>query len=115
MMKIGMESTGIYHIPLYNHLRTSKNNIVRALDIIFPKLSNAVDINVDTVDVLSKYVTPGDFMSSDPKEIEKYLSKRRYGKIMKIESDSHVNINLDRTLRMEISSLIRIPKVLQDK
>ena len=22
MMKIGMESTGIYHIPLYNHLRT---------------------------------------------------------------------------------------------
>ncbi len=22
MMRIGMESTGIYHIPLYNHLRT---------------------------------------------------------------------------------------------
>ena len=22
MMKIGMESTGIYHIPLYNHLKT---------------------------------------------------------------------------------------------
>ena len=187
MMKIGMESTGIYHIPLYNHLRTggfpvrilnglevrgmkksrvrkttndtidaesiarylmireeketfavpenfrnlrefitaysiitdkirtTKNNLIRAMDMIFPGLSNAVDINADTVDMLSKYMTPEDFISADPAEIEKYVSKRRYGKIMKIASDSPANLSLERSLRMEISSLIRILKVLMDE
>ncbi len=187
MMKIGMESTGIYHIPLYNHLRThgfpvrilnglevrgmkksrvrkttndtidaesiarylmireeketfvvpenfrnlremitaysivtdkirtSKNNLVRAMDMIFPGLSNAIDINDDTIDMLSKYVTPEDFISADPGEIEKYVSKRRYDKIMKVASDSPVNLTLERSLRMEISSLIRILKVLMDE
>ena len=187
MMKIGMESTGIYHIPLYNHLRAygfpvrilnglevrgmkqsiarkttndtidaesiarylmiseeketfvvpenfinlreiitaysivsdkiraTKNNLIRAIDMIFPGLSNAIDINEDTVDMLSKYVTPEDFISADTDEIEKYISKRRYGKIMKIASDSPVNITMERSLRMEISSLIRILKVLMEE
>ena len=187
MMKISMESTGIYHIPLYNHLRTyefhvrilnglkvrgmkksmvrktkndtidaesiarylmirdekerfavpenfmnlrkfitayssvtdkirtSKNNLIRALDMIFPGLSNAIDINADTVDMLSKYMTPEDFISADPAEIEKYVSKRRYGNIMKIASDSPVNLSLERSLRMVISFLIRIVKVLMNK
>ena len=186
-MKIGMESTGIYHIPLYNHLRTggfpvrilnglevrgmkksrvrkttndtidaesiarylmireeketfavpenfrnlrefitaysivtdkirtTKNNLIRAMDMIFPGLSNAVDINDDAIDMLSKYMTPEDFISADPAEIEKYVSKRRYGKIMKIASDSPANFSLERSLRMEISSLIRILKVLMDE
>ena len=187
MMKIGMESTGIYHIPLYNHLRaygfpvrilnglevrgmkqsrvrkttndaidaesiarylmireeketfvvpdnfrnlrelitaysivtdkirTTKNNLIRALDMIFPGLSNAVDINADTVDMLSTFVTPEDFISADPGEIEKYVSKRRYDRIMKIASDSPANLSMERSLRMEISSLIRILKVLMDE
>jgi transposase len=187
MMKIGMESTGIYHIPLYNHLRaygfsvrilnglevrgmkksrvrkttndtidaesiarylmireeketfvvpenlrnlremitaysivtdkirTSKNNLIRAMDMIFPGLSNAIDIDEDTVEMLSKYVTSEDFISADRAEIEKYVSKRRYDKIMKIASDSPANLSLERSLRMEISSLIRILKVLMDE
>ena len=187
MMKIGMESTGIYHIPLYNHLRaygfpvrilnglevrgmkksrvrkttndaidaesiarylmikeeketfvvpdnfrnlreiitaysivtdkirTSKNNLIRAMDMIFPGLSNAIDMGEDTLDMLSRHVTPEDFISADPGEIEKYVSKRRYEKIMKIASDSPVNLSLERSLRMEISSLIRILKVLMDE
>ena len=187
MMKIEMESTGIYHIPLYNHLRTggfpvrilnglevrgmkksrvrkttndkidaesiarylmireeketfvvpdnfrnlrelitaysivtdkirtSKNNLIRAMDMIFPGLSNAVDINEDTLDMLSRYVTPEDFISADPAEIEKYVSRRRYEKIMKIAADSPSNMNMERSLRMEISSLIRILKVLMDE
>ena len=186
-MKIGMESTGIYHIPLHNHqktdrfpvrilnalevkgmkksrvrkttndtidaesiarylmiryrketfvvsenfmnlmefitaynivtgkIRTIKNNLIRALDMIFPGLSNAVDINADTVDMLRKYMAPEDFISADPAYIEKYVSKRRYDKIMKIASDSPVNLSLERSLRMEISSLIRIVKVLMDE
>ena len=71
-------------------IRTSKNNLIRALDMIFPGLSNAIDMDEDTLDLLSKYVTPEDFISADPDEIEKYLSKRRYYKIMKIASDSPV-------------------------
>ena len=170
MMKIGMESTGIYHIPLYNHLRaygfpvrilnglevrgmkksrvrkttndaidaesiarylmireeketfvvpdnfrnlreiitaysivtdkirTSKNNLIRAMDMIFPGLSNAIDMGEDTLDMLSRHVTPEDFISADPGEIEKYVSKRRYDKIMKIASDSPVNLSLERSL-----------------
>ena len=39
-------------------IRTTKNNLIIALDMIFPGLSNAVDINADTVDMLSTYVTP---------------------------------------------------------
>ena len=64
---------------------------------------------------MNKYVTPDDVISADPDEIEKYVSKRRYDKIMKIASDSPVNITLERSLRMEISSLIRILKVLMDE
>ncbi len=187
MMKIGMESTGIYHIPLYNHLRTygfqvrilnglevrgmkksrirkttndtidaesiarylmireeketfavpenlmnlrelitaysivtdkirtSKNNLIRAIDMIFPGLSNAIDMNEDTVDMLNKYVTPGDFISADRKDIEKYVSKRRYENIMKISLDSPANLALERSPRMEISSLTRILKVLMEE
>jgi transposase len=184
IMKIGMESTGIYHIPLYNHLRTYgfpvrilnglevrgmkksrvrkttndtidaesiarylmireeketfvvpenfmnlremvtaysivtdkirtlKNNLIRAMDMIFPGLSNAIDINEGTVDMLSTYVTPEDFISADRDHIEKYVSRKRYDKIMKIASDSPANLHLERSLRMEIFSLIRILKLL---
>ena len=65
-------------------IRTTKNNLIRAMDMIFPGLSNAIDLNEDTIDMLSKYITAEDFISADPKEIEKYVSKRRYDKIMKI-------------------------------
>ena len=83
--------------------------------MIFPGLSNAIDMDEDTLVLLRKYVTPEDFISADPDEIEKYLSKRRYGKIMKIASDSPVNLSMERSLRMELSSVIRILKVLQDE
>jgi transposase len=187
MMKIGMESTGIYHIPLYNHLRTygfpirilnglevrgmkksrvrkttndtidaesiarylmireekdtfvvpenfmnlretitaysvitdkirtTKNNLIRAMDMIFPGLSNIIEISADTIDMLSTYMTPEDFISADRKEIEKYVSRRRYDRIMKIASDSPANHHLERSLRMEISSLIRILKVMMEE
>ena len=64
--------------------------------------------------MLCKYITPEDFISVDPAEIEKYVSKRRCDKIMKIASDSPVDLSLERSLTMEISSLIRILKVLLD-
>ena len=75
-------------------IQATKNNLIRAIDMIFPGLTNAIDINEDTVDMLSKYVAPEDFISADTDEIEKYVSKRRYVKIMKIASDSPVNITI---------------------
>ena len=45
--------------------------------MIFPGLSNAIDIDEDTVEMLSKYVTSEDFISADRDDIEKYVSKRR--------------------------------------
>ncbi len=65
--------------------------------------------------MLSRYVTPGDFISADPAEIEKYVSRRRSEKIMKIAADSPSNMNMERSLRLEVSSLIRILKVLMDE
>ena len=56
-------------------IRTTRNNLIRALDLLFPGLSNAIDIDVDTVNMLTEYVTPEDFISADPADIEKYVSK----------------------------------------
>ena len=186
-MKIGMESTGIYHIQLYNHLRTggfpvrilnglevrgmkqsrvrkttndaidaesiarylmiredretfvvpenfrnlrefitaysivtdkirtTKNNLIRALDMIFPGLSNAIEIDSDTLDMLARYITPEDFLSADETDIENYVSKRRSGRIRKAAMNSPANPLMERSLRMEVSSLIRILKVLMDE
>ena len=83
--------------------------------MIFPGLSNAIDLNEDTIDMLSKYITAEDFISADPKEIEKYVSKRRYDKIMKIAKESPSNMNMERSLKIEISSLIRILKILLEE
>ena len=83
--------------------------------MIFPGLSNAIDLNEDTLELLNKYVTAEDFILTDPKEIEKYVSKRRYDKIMKIAKESPSNMNMERSLKIEISSLIRILKILMEE
>ena len=52
MMKIGMESTGIYHIPLYNHLRTYgfPVRILNGLDVRGMKKSRVKKTTNDTID-----------------------------------------------------------------
>ena len=49
----------------------SLDNLIGAMEVIFPGLSNAVDIDPNTLDMLSTYITPEDFLSSDQKDIEK--------------------------------------------
>ncbi len=72
-------------------------------------------MNEDTVDMLNKYVTFGDFVSVKQKDIEKYVSNRRHDKNMKIEHNSPSNMNMEISLRIEISSLIRILKILMEE
>ena len=95
--------------------RTTKNNLIRALDMIFPEITNAIDMNEDTAGMLNKYVTAEDFISADPGEIEKCVFKRRYKKIMKIPHNSSSDMNMERSVRIEISSLIRILKILMEE
>ena len=52
MMKIGMESTGIYHIPLYNHLRTGgfPVRILNGLEVRGMKQSRVRKTTNDSID-----------------------------------------------------------------
>ncbi|MEM4090744.1 MAG: transposase [Thermoplasmatales archaeon] len=52
MMKIGMESTGIYHIPLYNHLRKDgfPVRILNGLDVRGMKKSRVRKTTTDMID-----------------------------------------------------------------
>ena len=52
MMKIGMESTGIYHIPLYNHLRAYgfTVRILNGLEVRGMKKSRVRKTTNDTID-----------------------------------------------------------------
>ena len=60
MMKIGMESTGIYHIPLYNHLRTHgfPVRILNGLEVRGMKKSRVRKTTNDTIDAesIAKYL-----------------------------------------------------------
>ena len=99
-------------------IRTAKNNLIRAMDMIFPGLSNTVEIDQeidqDTLDMLSRYIGPEDFPTADQEDVRKYVS-RRTEHIRKIASDAPTNACTDKALRMEISSLIRILKVLMEE
>ena len=55
MMKIGMESTGIYHISLYNHLRTDgfPVRILKGLEVRGMKKSRVRKTTNDTIDAES--------------------------------------------------------------
>ncbi len=151
ILMIGMESTGIYHIPLYNYLtdsgfhirilnglevrgmkksrvrktsndiidaqsiarylmvtetkesylfpgdlenlkelitaydiitckiRTTKNNVIRVMDMLFRGLSNLVEIDGDTIELLEKFRTPEDFKNADQNDLLNHVSKRRAG------------------------------------
>ncbi len=186
-LKIGMESTGIYHVLLYNHLRkegfsvrilnglevrgmkksrvrktsndsidaqsiarylmvtegkesfqfpedlenlrelvtaydmltckirTTKNNIIRAMDVLFRGLSNLISINANTTDLLEKYRTAEDFMNADQNELMKYLTKRKTAGIIEAAKSAPEPGNNKQALEIEMSSLIRILNVLTDE
>ena len=85
----------------------SLDNLKGAMDVIFPGLSNAIDINPETLDMLSTNTTPEDFLSSDQKDIEKCVSKRRSEK----NKEDCFSISL---LRFSISSSLSSAFLLQE-
>ncbi len=184
---IGMESTGIYHLPLYTYLRnsgfhvrilnglevrgmkksrvrkttndsidsesiarylmvskdkdsydypdelknlrelvtaldilnakitTTKNNIIRIMDMEFPGLSNVLDLDHDTVELLEKYHTPGAFMNADDSDLQKHITKGRIEKIRAVAVKSPEPGKEREALEIELLSLLRILDILIDE
>jgi transposase len=183
-MTIGMESTGIYHLPLYMFLRNNgyhvrilnglevrgmkkarvrkttndgidaqsiarylmvskdmdsydypeelknlrelvtaldilntkivatKNNIIRIMDMEFRGLSNILDLDHDTVNLLSKYHTASDFISADESEMEKYVTKAKIKRIRSVAEKAPELGNERKALDIELKSLLRILDLL---
>ena len=186
-LTIGMESTGIYHLPLYNHMtrkgfhvrilnglevrgmkkarvrktsndaidaesiarylmvaetkesfvfpeelenlrelitaydvitckiRTTKNNVIRAMDMVFRGLSNLVDLDEKTINMLEKYKTPDDFIRAVPYDLREYVTLRRMDRIIKAAESAPLPGNNVTALRIELDSLLSILKVLNQQ
>ena len=183
-MFIGMESTGIYHLPLYRYLRnsgfhvrilnglevrgmkksrvrkttndaidsesiarylmvsrdkdsydypdelknlrelvtaldtlnskitTTKNNIIRIMDMNFRGLSGAIDLDHNTIRLLEKYHTAMDFMNADDSDLERYITKARIGKIRSVAEKAPEPGNERKALAIELLSFLRILDLL---
>ncbi len=96
-------------------IRTTKNNIVRVLDLIFRGLSNIIDIDEDTINMLEKFKTPKEFIAADQKELENYVTSRKAEHIKKAAEISPEPVYSNKALAVELSSLIRILKILLDE
>ncbi len=185
VMQIGMESTGIYHLPLYNYLRargyrirllnglevrgmkksrvrkssndaidaqsiaqylmttkekdsepfpedlldlkelvtaysiitdkirTTKNNVIRVMDMLFRGLSNIVDLDYDSIDMLSRYSTPEEFLQADQDELLHHVTKRRADRIRNAAESAPDPPGCTKALKIELGSLLRILRVLE--
>ncbi len=61
---------------IINRIRTTKNNIVRAIDMVFRGLPNIIDVDPNTIDMPVLFKTTRKFISADQKELEEYVSGR---------------------------------------
>ena len=187
MLSIGMESTGIYHLPLYNYLstegyrvrilnglevrgmkkarvrktsndtidaqliarylmvneandsfaypkelenlrelitaydvvnckiRTTKNNIIRVMEMLFSGLSSIIEINDDTIVMLERCKTPDEFISAGKDIIMQYVTPRKSERILRAAEISPRQMNSREASIIEMSSLIRILRVLNEE
>ena len=93
-------------------ITTTKNNIIRTMDMIFTGLSNAIDLNHDTIRLLEKYHTADDFINADDADLEKYLTVARIRKIRSAAEKAPEPGIEKKSLAIEILSLLRILDLL---
>ncbi|EQD40151.1 transposase ISC1190, partial [mine drainage metagenome] len=93
-------------------ISVTKNNIIRIMDMVFTGLSNAIDLNHETVKLLEKYHTAEDFMNADDADLEKYVTKAMVKRIRSIAEKSPEPGNEKRSLLIELQSLLRILDLL---
>ena len=183
-LSIGMESTGIYHMPLYNHLRnegfhvrilnglevrgmkksrvrktsndaidahsiarylmvtetkdsyefpeelenlrefitaydiltckirTTKNNIIRVIDLLFRGLSNIINLDDNAVEMLEKYRIAEEFLNADQADLLRYMSRRKTDMILRAAQSTPQPGKSKEALLIEMSSLLSILTVL---
>jgi transposase len=78
----------------------------------FRGLSNIIDLNDDTIDMLGKYKTPEDFITAGNNAIMRYVTSRKAEKILKAAQSLPIPGNNINALRIEIDSLLDILKIL---
>ena len=181
---IGMESTGIYHLPLYRYLRdngfhvrilnglevrgmkksgvrkttndsidsesiarylmvskdkdsydypdelrnlkelvtaldilttkiiTTKNNIIRIMDMEFTGLSNMINLDSKTIRMLEKYRTPQDFMKAEDSDLEAHVTRARIKAIRSAAERVPEPGTERKSLDIELLSFLRILDLL---
>ena len=58
-------------------IRTTKSNINRVLEMTFRELSNRVEVNDKTIEMLVKFRTPEDYLSAKEDDLLKYISRKK--------------------------------------
>jgi len=96
-------------------IRTTKNNVVRVMDMLFRGLSSVLDLDQDTVKLLEKYQTAENFTNADDSDLEKYITKARIRKIRSAAERSPMPGPEEKALRIELLSLIRILDILMEE
>ena len=100
---------------LTTKIRTTKNNIIRIMDMLFRGLSNVLDLDQDTVKLLEKYNTAEEFMKADDSDLEKYSTRAKIRKIRSAAEKSPEPGPERKALKIELLSFIRILGILMEE
>lgn len=96
-------------------IRTKKNNIIRAMDVLFRGLSNIIDLDENTIRMLEKFRTPDEFLIAGRDGLIPYVTSKKADLILKAAGSSLSSRSNSNALKIETESLIRILKVLNEE
>lgn len=94
--------------------RTTKNNIIRVLDMLFPGLSNIIDIERN-LNAMELYSTPEDYLSAGVGDLSEHMTRRKAERIVRAAENSPAPGVIRHSLEIEKGSLIRILKILDEE
>lgn len=58
------------------------------MDMLFSGLSNIIDLNDNTIEMLEKYRTADDFMNADQENLNRYVTRRKINRIKEVAQSS---------------------------
>ena len=76
--------------------------------MLFSGLSNIIDINDDTIEMLERCKTPDEFISAGKETLVQYVTPRKSERILRAAEISPRQVNGRDASIIEMSSLIRI-------
>ena len=97
---------------LTTKVATTKNNIIRIMDMEFTGLSNIINLNGKTIKMLEKYRTPHDFIKAEDSDMEAYITRARI-KAIRSAAERAPEPGIERkSLDLEFISFLRILDLL---